>query len=339
MNEFFASILQGINSLTGNYGWSVVVFTLLIRAILTPLDVKSRVSMRRMNKLQPQVAALQKKYAKDQQKLNLKMQELYRKEKVNPLSSCLPLLLSFPILIVMFNAMRSIANQQMVKQAFDIVQGIQPTLEPWLWIKNIWMPDSPFNATWPDLTRLQQVPMNIWQKVFTDLSATSPDYIANLTSQMGITLESFADATVTRATVQTMYDTMVAMPEYASQLATIPGFTFNLLITSVTVFRSFNGLFILPLFSALSQYLMTVLQPTQPQQPAADANGQPQPNTGAFMKWFFPLFSLWICSGYYAAFAIYWMVSNVLAIIQNLVINKVLDSREAKEAITEGDVK
>ena len=338
MNEFFASILQGINSVTGNYGWSVVVFTLLIRLILMPLDVKSRVSMRKMNKLQPQVAALQKKYAKDQQKLNMKMQELYRKENVNPLSSCLPLLLSFPILIVMFNAMRMIANQQMAKQAFDIIQGIEPTLEPWLWIKNIWMPDSPFNATWPDLTRLQQVPANIWQKVFTDLSTTSPDYIANLTAQFGITMESFADNASARATAQMMYEIMRDLPNYSTQLETIPGFTFNLLITSVTVFRSFNGLFILPLFSAVSQYLMTVLQPTQPQQ-GADNNGQPQPGTGAFMKWFFPLFSLWICSGYYASFAIYWMTSNILAIVQNIIINKVLDSREAKETIAKGDVK
>ena len=317
MNQFFSSILLGINTVTGNFGWSVVVFTLLIRLILTPLDVKSRVSMRRMNKLQPQVAALQKKYAKDQQKLQQKTSELYRKENVNPLSSCLPLLLSFPILIIMFNAMRMVANEQMAKQAFDIVQGLQPKLESWLWIKNLWMPDSPFNATWPDLTRLQQVPADIWLKVFSELPA---DTVANLTSLLNLNADSFASANV-RATVQVIYDAMVAMPGYAEQIATIPGFTFNLLITSVTVFRNFNGLFLLPILSAAGQYLMTVLQPAQPQQPATDKNGQPQPNTGAFMKWFFPLFSLWICAGYYASFAIYWMTSNVLMIAQNLIIN------------------
>ena len=333
MNQFFSSILLGINGVIGNFGWSVVVFTLLIRLVLTPLDVKSRVSMRKMNKLQPQVAALQKKYAKDQQKLNLKTQELYRKEKVNPLSSCLPLLLSFPILIVMFNAMRSVANEQMVKQAFDIVQGNTPALESWLWIKNIWMPDSPFNATWPDLTRLQQIPANIWQTVFSNLPETT---VALLTEQLGLTMESFENANI-RVTVQAIYDTMATMPGYAEQIATIPGFTFNLLVTSVTVFRNFNGLFILPVFSAVSQYLMTVLQPTQPQQ-TDDKNGQQQPGSGAFMKWFFPLFSLWICAGYYASFAIYWMTSNILAIVQNLVINWYLDRKDAQAALSEGNL-
>ena len=334
MNQFFSSILLGINSVVHSYGWSVVVFTLLIRLILMPLDVKSRVSMRRMNKLQPQVMALQKKYAKDQQKLNLKTQELYRKEKVNPISSCLPLLLSFPILIIMFNAMRSVANEQMARQALEIAQGNTPVLESWLWIKNIWMPDSPFNATWPDLTRLNQVPAAVWQKVINSLSEPSSlDFLSGL----GLSADSFASDTL-RASVQTIYDTMMKNPGYSDQLATIPGFNFNLLIKTFSVYRSFNGLFILPLFSAASQYLMTILQPTQPQQ-QTDANGQqPQPGSGAFMKWFFPLFSLWICAGYYASFAIYWATSNILAIVQNVVINKYLDWKEAKEALPEGNL-
>ena len=332
MNQFFSSILLGINSVVGSYGWSVVVFTLLIRLILMPLDVKSRVSMRKMNKLQPQVMALQKKYGKDQQKLNLKTQELYKKENVNPLSSCLPLLLSFPILIVMFNAMRSVANEQMARQALEIAQGNTPVMESWLWIKNIWMPDSPFNATWPDLTRLNQIPANIWQNVFANLPEASVTFM----EQLGLTADSFTSDSL-RASVQTIYDAMAANPGYADQLATIPGFTFNLLITSVTVFRSFNGLFILPLFSAVSQYLMTVLQPTQPQQTDANAQ-QSQPGSGAFMKWFFPLFSLWICAGYYASFAIYWATSNILAIGQNVVINKYLDWKDAKAALSEGSL-
>ena len=334
MNEFLRSILNGINMVINNYGWSVVVFTVLIRLVLTPLDVKSRVSMRRMTKLQPQVAVLQKKYAKDQQKMNMKIQELYKKEKVNPLSSCLPLLLSWPILIAMFTAMRIIANEQMVQQAFAILQGQEPVMESWLWIKNIWMPDSPFNATWPDLTRLQQVPADIWLRVFNGLPETAVQALANL----NITAETFDSANL-RNGIQTVFAAMETMPGYDSQIATVPGFTFNLLVTSATVYRNFNGLFILPIASAVSQYLMTVLQPTQPQPAATDKNGQQQPNSGAFMKWFFPLFSLWMCASYYASFAIYWMTSNLLAIVQNVVINWYLDRKEAKMALADGEVK
>ena len=59
INTFLADILNGINSLVHNYGWSIVVFTVLIKAALFPLDYKSRKSMRRMSSLQPQIAKLQ----------------------------------------------------------------------------------------------------------------------------------------------------------------------------------------------------------------------------------------------------------------------------------------
>ena len=59
MNDFLVAILNGINSVIHNYGWSMVVFTLLIKLVLLPLDYKSRKSMRRMTKLQPQIAKLQ----------------------------------------------------------------------------------------------------------------------------------------------------------------------------------------------------------------------------------------------------------------------------------------
>ena len=62
MNEFCAGILNGINTVIGNYGWSMVIFTLLFKLIILPLNYKSRKSMRRMSNLQPQMAKLQKKY-------------------------------------------------------------------------------------------------------------------------------------------------------------------------------------------------------------------------------------------------------------------------------------
>ncbi|MEG0511993.1 MAG: membrane protein insertase YidC, partial [Clostridia bacterium] len=132
MNEFLASVLSGINSVIGNYGWSMVVFTILIKALLIPMDYKSRKSMRRMSALAPQTAKLQKKYANDKEKLNQKTAELYRKEKINPMSGCVPMLISMPILFIMFAAMRIIANTELAKQAIDLLVTGVPTNESWL---------------------------------------------------------------------------------------------------------------------------------------------------------------------------------------------------------------
>lgn len=104
INEFLKTILEWIYGFVGNYGWAVVLFTLLVRLIVMPFDYKSRVGMRKMQKIAPMQAKLQKKYEKDPDKMNKKLQELYREQRVNPLSSCLPMLISLPILFAMFTA-------------------------------------------------------------------------------------------------------------------------------------------------------------------------------------------------------------------------------------------
>lgn len=327
MNEFLKGILDGINTVIGNYGWSIVVFTLLLRIVLFPFDYKSRVSMRKTTKLQPQLAALQKKYANDKEKLNRKMSELYKKEKINPLSSCLPMLLTLPILFAMWTALRIIANEQMVSQVFTILQGQTPTMEGWLWVKNLWMPDSPFAAAWPDLNSLQLIPADIWQNAYNALIAQGVTLPAEITYDFAGNLHG---------TIQAIYAYMEKMPEYVTATSNVPGWSFNLLLTQVDLKTMYNGFFILPILAAVTQYLMTVLQPTQP----TGTENQQAAGTGNFMKWFFPLFSLFICSSYNAAFSLYWVMGNIIAAVQNVGINWYLDNKEKREAaIGEGTVK
>ena len=146
MSAFMRSILEWIYGLVGNYGVAVVIFTLLIRTILTPLEISSRKGMRKMSEIQPKLNALQQKYGKDQAELQQKQQELMRNEHYNPLSGCLPLLIQWPILFIMFYAMRDVAANNIIKQCFTFLQGETPVYEPFLWIKNVFMADSPFRA-------------------------------------------------------------------------------------------------------------------------------------------------------------------------------------------------
>ena len=322
MNEFLTGIIGWIYSVLGNYGWSIVVFTLLIRLVLMPFDYKSRVSMRRMSKVSPKMAALQKKYAKDQAKLNQKMSELYKEEHVSPLSGCLPMLLSYPILIAMFTAMRSFANQQVVKQILEILQNpdVMPALDSWFWVRNLWMPDSPFASVLPDFNTLRMIPGDVWAKYFT------PDVIATLPGELtALTADSFS-GNILNDTITQINAVLQALPLYKEATSALPGWTFNLMITSFSIMREFNGLFLLPILSAVSQLAMTKLTP---QQTPTDAS---QASTGKFMNWFFPLFSLWLCSSYNGAFALYWVTSNVIAIVQTYAINKYLDKKEQHEA-------
>jgi YidC/Oxa1 family membrane protein insertase len=100
-------VLGRIHSWTGNWGWSIVLMTFLIQALLLPLTFKSMKSMTVMKKLQPEISRLQQKYAKEPSRLNAEMMELYKKSGANPLGGCLPLLLQMPVFIALFNALRN----------------------------------------------------------------------------------------------------------------------------------------------------------------------------------------------------------------------------------------
>ena len=333
MNDFLFSILSWIQSWVGSWGWTMVVFTIMIRLVLTPLDIKSRVSMRKTTKLQPQLQALQKKYANDKEKLNAKTAELYKKAHVNPLSSCLPLLLTWPILIAVFGAMRMVANKELLLQLGQILNNEVPTLEKFFWIRNLWMPDSLFAASMPVQSTLQQIPSDQWVTWFNGLDQSS---LPILMKDLGLTVDSFSQANLA-ATIKTITEAMQQNAQYVEAVAVKPGWNFNLLITQFSLINQYNGWLLLPILSAVSQIAMTKIMGTG-QQPAAQGQGA---GTGKFMQYFFPIFSMVICLSYSAAFALYWVAGNLVSMGQTYAINKYLDKKEAAagDVVGEGSVK
>ena len=327
MNELLKSILDGIYGIVNNYGLAIIFFTLLIKLCLLPLDYKSRKGMRKMSALAPKQAELQKKYGHDQEKLNRKLQELYKKEGASPMAGCWPMLLSMPILFAMYAALRYMANEQLVQQTFDLILTGEAAFEPFLWVKNLWMPDSPFAGVWPNLTSLQMVEEKQWLAIFNSLSADQVSALAAKLNVAELTAASFAKGDALTATINAIVPLLPVAQESAF-------LRLNLLITELVVVDNCNGLFILPILSAVSQFVMTKITEKQNPQPApaANAEGQQQPGTGNFMKWFFPLFSLWICASSNAAFALYWVITNIFSLFTNLFINWKLDRDEKNAA-------
>ncbi len=107
INAPLGFILRTIYNLIGSYGWSLILFTIIVKAILFPLAIKQQKSMAGMAAIQPRLAELQKKYKYDQEKLNTETMKLYKQHKVSPMGGCLPLLIQFPILIGLYNNIRN----------------------------------------------------------------------------------------------------------------------------------------------------------------------------------------------------------------------------------------
>ena len=95
-------IMDAIHSLIGNWGFAIILVTLIIKAIFYPLSAKSYKSMAKMRMLQPRMKSLQETYKDDKQALGRKMMEMYKEEKVSPLSGCLPMVIQIPIFIALY---------------------------------------------------------------------------------------------------------------------------------------------------------------------------------------------------------------------------------------------
>ncbi len=146
--------LQAIHALVGNWGWAIVVLTILIKAVFFPLSAASYKSMAKMRTVTPRLMQLKERYADDKQRLNQEMMKLYQTEKINPLGGCLPILVQIPVFIALY---------------WVLLGAVEMRDAPWiLWIRDLASPDPYF---------ILPVIMMISMFIQTKLNPTPPDPI------------------------------------------------------------------------------------------------------------------------------------------------------------------
>jgi YidC/Oxa1 family membrane protein insertase len=113
-------LLEKLHSIVGNWGWAIVLLTIIVKLLFYKLAETSGRSMAKMRKVAPKLEQLKERYKDDRQKLNEAMLELYRKEKINPVSGCLPILIQLPVFIALY---------------WVLLESVEMRQAPWiLWI-------------------------------------------------------------------------------------------------------------------------------------------------------------------------------------------------------------
>ena len=116
-------LLSKIHKVVGNWGWSIVLLTVLIKLAFYKLTEAQYRSFARMRKFQPRLASLKERYGDDKEKLNRAMVELYQKEKINPMGGCLPMLVQIPVFIALY---------------WVLIESVELRHAPWiLWIDSL----------------------------------------------------------------------------------------------------------------------------------------------------------------------------------------------------------
>ena len=145
-------LLEKIHGLVNNWGWSIIFLTILIKLAFFPLSAASYKSMARMKVVQPRVMELKERYKGEPQKLNQAMMEMYRKEKINPLGGCFPVLIQIPVFIALY---------------WVLLASVEMRAAPWLgWIQDLAKPDPYF---------ILPVIMAVSMFIQTKLNPTPPD--------------------------------------------------------------------------------------------------------------------------------------------------------------------
>ena len=126
------NFLYGI---VGNYGITIILFTVVVKLVLLPLTIQQLKSTKAMSVIQPKIKELQEKYKNDKEKLNVKTMELYKEHKINPVGGCLPLLIQLPIIFGLFEVLRE-PTKYIADPVFTTAVN-----EAFLWIPNLSEPD------------------------------------------------------------------------------------------------------------------------------------------------------------------------------------------------------
>ena len=292
----FAWLVRLFYNLTNSYGVALILFTLVIKLIMLPFQMKSKKSMMRMSRVSGQMQELQKRYAKNQAKLQEEMQKLYEEEGVNPMSGCLWSFLPLPILMALYSIIRQPITHFMMLSKDVLQTVVQSAADAGVNLTNIVMMDKATGAPAlkDGLYQMAAYGQINLVKAVQEMGLSTPDGWFNVNYKfLGLDL--------------------TATPwEY------VKSFTFTWAVI---------GVILIPILAGLSQFVFSKL--TMKTQPQADAAG------GASMKsmmYMMPLMSVYIAFIMPAALGVYWIAQSVFSLIQEAILNKTLSAKmEAEE--------
>lgn len=291
----FAWLVRLFYNLTNSYGVALILFTLVIKLIMLPYQMKSKKSMMRMSRVSGQMQELQKRYAKNQAKLQEEMQKLYEEEGVNPMSGCLWSLIPFPILIALYSIIRQPITHFMMLSKDVLQTVVQSAADAGVNLTNIVMMDK--------ATGTPALKDGLYQ-----LASYGQINLVKAVQEMGLsTPEGWFD----------MNYNFLGLDLTATPWEYVKNFTFTWAVI---------GVILIPILAGLSQFVFSKL--TMKTQPQADAAG------GASMKsmmYMMPLMSVYIAFIMPAALGVYWIAQSVFSLIQEAILNKTFSAKLSEE--------
>lgn len=315
LTNWFLEAMRWIYSLTcsisasgfGNVFLTILISTILLRALTIFSDIKTRKSSAKMAEVQPEIQRLQKKYANDPRRFQAEQTKLMKEKGVSMWGSCLPMLITMPLFFCFIAAFRYWGYEMNLRllvdeNAMELFKSFK-----FLWINNIWQPDNGLTPVLANGASFLATPQ------LSNLLYLQEPGVGEKLVEMGLAVTKVYQGGVSYQLLSN--ETAIAIYDAAIQ-------------PFLDVYKGYNnGWFIMSILAGgtnfLSAWLMTKNTPAANEEAAKSTK---------WMNYLFPVMSFIFCLNYNAAFAIYWTLTSVIMIIVNLILNKKFPRTEpAKE--------
>lgn len=315
LTNWFLEAMRWIYSLTcaisesgfGNVFLTILISTILLRALTIFSDIKTRKSSAKMAEVQPEIQRLQKKYANDPRRFQAEQTKLMKEKGVSMWGSCLPMLITMPLFFCFIAAFRYWGYEMNLRllvdeNAMELFKSFK-----FLWINNIWQPDNGLTPVLANGANFLATPQ------LSNLLYLQEPGVGEKLVEMGLAVTKVYQGGVSYQLLSN--DAAIAIYDAAIQ-------------PFLDVYKGYNnGWFIMSILAGgtnfLSAWLMTKNTPAANEEAAKSTK---------WMNYLFPIMSFIFCLNYNAAFAIYWTLTSVIMIIVNLILNKKFPRTEpAKE--------
>lgn len=361
MAKFMITINNALGGGVASFGWTVVLFTVILRLILSPLDIWQKVISRRNNKamerMKPQLEALQARYADDKQRLQQEQMALYKKEKYSTMGMCLPTIVTFVVFFVVFAGFRQMVGYQFAKDYKECVKAYNTSIAEQIeankdadyivdngdgkWdIDDVAKTESGADFYAAAKKNAQHAVYNVYYSE-DQVTIRSFLWIKNIfvSDNWAQAVPDFATVTGQKG-MATSKLTGITIDEYNDVMADVLG------TGGYGKDGKWNGLLILPILSIALSFLSTKLLSGSQAQPPASPQGaqgegaekaQSQQQTMKMMQYVMPIMMGVFALFYSGAFALYMFTSSLCAILFQLTFNliaKLVDkSREGASGV------
>ena len=305
LTNWFLEAMRWIYSLTcaisesgfGNVFLTILISTILLRALTIFSDIKTRKSSAKMAEVQPEIQRLQKKYANDPRRFQAEQTKLMKEKGVSMWGSCLPMLITMPLFFCFIAAFRYWGYEMNLRllvdeNAMELFKSFK-----FLWINNIWQPDNGLTPVLANGASFLATPQ------LSNLLYLQEPGVGEKLVEMGLAVTKVYQGGVSYQILSN--DAAIAIYDAAIQ-------------PFLDVYKGYNnGWFIMSILAGGSNFLSAWLMTKST--PAANAEAA---KSTKWMNYLFPIMSFIFCLNYNAAFAIYWTLTSLIMILVNVILNK-----------------